>query len=149
MAEAILNRAGGNRFHAMSAGLEPAQAVDPTTLEQLRSMSLPIEHCFTKPVQGFREESLISLDFIFSSLDLQEAGLARGWPGNPILNQWRIPDPMAFEGRESGRRNPFRSVFTSLQKRINLILDLPIDKIVDLSSRRSCTTGSPQPGPFA
>ena len=129
MAEAILNHLAGGRFHAMSGGLAPARAVDPMTLGELERAGLRRDYCFTKPAEGFRSESLISLDLIISSLDLAEEGYARGWPGNPALLHWRIPDPMEYVGRDNGRRNQFRSVFTSLQKRIQLVVALPMDRL--------------------
>jgi protein-tyrosine-phosphatase len=142
MAEAMLNRVGGSRFHALSAGLDPARAVDGLALEQLAIGGFPVEHCFTKPVQGFREESLIALDFVIAAMDLNEIGLSRGWPGNPLLVHWRIPDPMDFHGRGNGRRNQFRSVFTSLFKRVNLMVALPPEKIALLAVAKD-----PEPEP--
>jgi hypothetical protein len=136
MAEAILNWTAGNHFHGMSAGLDPAPRVDPLALEQLVGAGLPVEHCFTKSIDGFREESSIILDFIISSMDLNESIYSRHWPGNPLLIYWHIPDPMTFKGRGHGRRNHFRSVFISLQKRISLFVALPIDKIVEMSDGR-------------
>jgi len=136
MAEAILNRTAGNHFHGMSAGFDPAPRVDPMALEQLVTAGLPVEHCFTKSIHGFREDSSIPLDFIISSMDLSESIYSRHWPGNPLLIHWRIPDPMELQGRGSGHRNQFRSVFTSLQKRIGLFISLPIDKIAEMSDGR-------------
>ena len=129
MAEAILNHVAGGSFHALSAGLGPARAVDPMTLEQLERAGLRVDCCFPKAVQGIREESHIALDLVISSEDLIEAGLGRGWPGNPQIIHWRIPDPMAYEGRDNGRRNQFRSVFAALQTRIQLVVALPLDRL--------------------
>ena len=130
MAEAILNHLAGDAFHALSAGMAPAKAVDPMTLDQLERAGLPTDHCFTKPAQAFREECYLSLDLVISAMDLAEVGCGRGWPGNPALLQWRIPDPMAYVGRDSGRRNHFRSAFALLQTRIQLIVALPMDRLV-------------------
>ena len=135
MAEAFLNHTAGGKFHAMSGGLAPARSVDPMTLELLESAGIRKDFCFTKPAAGFRGESLISLDLVISCLDLAEEGYGRGWPGNPTLLQWRIPDPMTHEGRESGRRNQFRSAFASLQRRIQLIVALPLERLAGHSGQ--------------
>jgi arsenate reductase len=132
MAEGLLRRAGRNRFLAFSAGLDPAPAVDAMTLEQLVHAGMATDHCFTKSFRRFREDSLLPLDFIFSAMDLNEIGLAGDWPGDPLLVHWKIPDPMAFTGRVSGRRNRFRQVFSSLARRVDLITALPLAKTLEL-----------------
>ena len=130
MGEAILNHTAGSAFHALSGGMAPARAVDPMTLEQLQRAGLPVDHCFTKPMQAFREESHLALDLVISCVDLIEAGYARGWPGNPAILHWRIPDPKDYVGRDSGRRNQFRAAFALLQTRIQLLAALPMDRLV-------------------
>ena len=129
MAESILNHTAGSTFHAMSGGLAPARSVDPMAMELLDRAGIRRDFCFTKPAEGFRGDSFIALDLVISCLDLVEEGYGRGWPGNPTLLHWRIPDPMTHEGRDSGRRNQFRSAFASLQRRIQLIVALPLNKL--------------------
>ena len=82
---------------------------------------------------------MIQLDFVISSLDLHDLGLSRGWPGNPMVVHWKIPDPMEFIGREKGRINQFRSVYASLYSRIKIFVSLPLEKRVALA------TGQPFP----
>jgi len=129
MAEAILNHTAGDAFHALSGGLAPARAVDPMTLEQLERAGIRTDGCFPKSALAFREERHIALDLVISSEDLLEAGYGRGWPGTPQVIHWRIPDPMEYEGRDNGRRNQFKSVFASLQRRIQLVVALPVDRL--------------------
>ena len=135
MAEALLRRDGGRRFLPMSAGIDPAPAVDPMTLDQLASAGLRSDWCFTKSILTVREDSMLRLDFICSAMDLEEIGLAGDWPGHPAIVHWNVPDPMEYLGRTSGRRSHFRAAFTALAKRIDLLTSLPQGKVLEL--RRS------------
>jgi len=95
-----------------------------------------VDQFYTKSYQGFRDDSLLHLDFIYSAMDLNEIGLARAWPGEPVVVHWKIPDPMKFIGRVSGRRNHFRNAYTSLAKRIELLTSLPLEKVLAFKARQ-------------
>jgi hypothetical protein len=68
-------------------------------------------------------------------MDLSELGLARGWPGDQAVVQWKVPDPMEFTGRINGRRNQFRAALASLAKRIDLLTALRQEKIMEARIR--------------
>jgi arsenate reductase len=42
---------------------------------------------------------------------------------------WGVADPAAASGTDEEKRRAFLKVFTELSTRINLLLDLPIEKI--------------------
>ncbi|MDP2730670.1 MAG: arsenate reductase ArsC [Dehalococcoidales bacterium] len=44
MAEAFLNKLAGGRFKALSAGTEPAEAINPTVVEAMREVGIDISH---------------------------------------------------------------------------------------------------------
>jgi hypothetical protein len=51
------------------------------------------------------------------------------WPGQPITAHWGVPDPAAVQGSDDEKRRAFVSAFRTLSVRINLLLNLPIDKL--------------------
>ncbi|HLW73498.1 MAG TPA: arsenate reductase ArsC, partial [Gammaproteobacteria bacterium] len=48
------------------------------------------------------------------------------WPGAPVKVHWGLPDPAAAEGSEAARLAAFAATFTALEKRIDLLLGLPL-----------------------
>ena len=50
------------------------------------------------------------------------------WPGKPATAHWGIPDPAHVEGEEA-RREAFRIAYAQLERRIQQLMNLPIDKL--------------------
>ncbi len=66
LAEALLNREGGGRFHAFSAGSFPKGAVHPLALEVLRDRGFPTEGLRSKSWDEFAAPGSPPLDIIRS-----------------------------------------------------------------------------------
>ena len=49
-----------------------------------------------------------------------------GWPGQPITAHWGVPDPAAVDGTEAECILVYRNVFGMLERRIRLLVALPI-----------------------
>src|SRR6185312_4431926 len=67
MAEAIMNRAGGGRFVAHSAGSHPTGVVNPHASALLQRMNHPTEHLWSKPWDVFtrsKNPDAPELDFV-------------------------------------------------------------------------------------
>ena len=54
------------------------------------------------------------------------------WPGKPISAHWGVDDPAAKEGSKSIKMQTFQKAFSQLYRRIDLLLNLPMDSLVDL-----------------
>ena len=69
MAEAIMNRLGGGRFKAFSAGSHPTGVVNPQALALLERMHHPTEDLRSKPWDEFalaHNPEAPALDFVFT-----------------------------------------------------------------------------------
>ena len=130
MAEAILNRAGRGRFKAFSAGSHPKGKINPrharsacasstTTSRRLRSKSWA----------EFATPGAPDLDFVFTVCDNAAGESCPLWPGQPITAHWGIPDPAAAEGSEAEIALAFKDAYRMLNRRIDLFLALPIEKL--------------------
>ena len=69
MAEAILNHIGKGRFKAFSAGVHPAQTVDPVVQELLEHAKVPYLESKPKHYQDFAQQTSSPLDFVFTLSD--------------------------------------------------------------------------------
>ena len=55
------------------------------------------------------------------------------WPGQPIVADWRMPDPAAVEGNDEEKRKAFRDTARLLHRRLDLLRNLPIEKLDKLA----------------
>ena len=129
MAEAILNRAGGGRFKAFSAGSHPKGAVNPYALDLLRKFNYDVSAMRSKSWAEFARAGAPDLDFVFTVCDNAAGEACPLWPGQPITAHWGIPDPAAAEGSEAEIALAFRDAYRMLDRRIGLFLALPIEKL--------------------
>lgn len=127
LAEAIMNREGGGRFRAFSAGSFPKGEVHPAALGLLRELNYPTGDLRSKSWDEFAAEGAPQLDFIFTVCDNAAGETCPVWPGKPVTAHWGIEDPAAVEGE--GQRAAFWDALRQMQRRIELFLALPLDSI--------------------
>jgi arsenate reductase (thioredoxin) len=129
LAEAYLNSAGGGRFVAYSAGSHPAGRVNPLALELLAKHRLPTEGLRSKNWDEFARPGAPHMSFVFTVCDNAAGEVCPVWPGQPLTAHWGIEDPAAVQGTDQQKRKAFLKAFTQLTARINLLLNLPLDKL--------------------
>lgn len=134
LAEALFNNLplSLRKFVAYSAGSSPAGEVDPIALELLRESGLPTDNLRSKGLQGFSEPGAPSIDLVISICDPQSGEGCLGWNGEAADAQWHIRNPALVEG-EQARRKAFKEVFAALRGRIDLMANLPVEKLDALS----------------
>ena len=133
LAEALLNRIGGGRFRAWSAGSHPKGAVHPLALELLRERGYDTSGCRSKGWSEFAAAGAPALDFVFTVCDDAAGEACPFWPGRPITAHWGLEDPAAFQGPEDEQRRLFRRVYVELERRISLFTQLGIESLDRLS----------------
>jgi len=129
LAEAYLNSAGRERFVGYSAGSHPAGRVNPFALELLAKHRLPTEDLRSKNWDEFAQPGAPQMSFVFTVCDNAAGEVCPVWPGQPVTAHWGIEDPAAVGGTHEEKRKAFLRAFTQLTARINLLLNLPIDKL--------------------
>ena len=125
MAEAILNRLGKQHFTAYSAGSQPTGTVRPEAIRQLKTANLPTDGLRSKSWEEFEKEGAPAFDFVFTICD-EAAKVCPVWPGQPITAHWSVPDPAAVAGTPEEIQEAFRDAFLMLDRRIGLLLALPL-----------------------
>lgn len=131
LAEAAMNRAGGDRFRAYSAGSFPKGDVHPMTIEVLRELGFATDGLRSKSWDEFAAPGAPAMDFIFTVCDDAAGETCPIWPGRPTTAHWGIEDPAKVEG--PGQKQAFMTALTYLKTRIALFMALPLDTIDEMA----------------
>jgi arsenate reductase (thioredoxin) len=136
MAEAILNRKGKPNFTAYSAGSHPAGKVRPEALKQIEAAGLSTDGLRSKNWEEFGRPGSPKMDFVFTVCDNAAKETCPFWPGQPMTAHWGVPDPAAVEGTPEQIEKGFREAFVTLDRRISLLLCLPLTSLDKLAIKR-------------
>jgi arsenate reductase (thioredoxin) len=136
MAEAILNRKGQPTFTAYSAGSHPSGSVRPEALKQLERAHISTEGARSKNWSEFAKPSAPRMDFVFTVCDNAAKEVCPLWPGQPMTAHWGVPDPAAVEGTPEEIERAFRDAFLMLDRRISLLLCLPLSSLDKLAIQK-------------
>ena len=136
MAEAIMNHKGKPNFTAYSAGSHASGFIRPEALRQLESAHLPTEGQRSKSWDEFANPGAPEMNFVFTVCDVTAKELCPVWPGQPMTANWGVPDPTAVEGSPEHIERAFRDAFNVLDRRISLLLSLPLVSLDKLSIQK-------------
>ena len=136
MAEAILNAKGKPAFTAYSAGSHPSGRVRPEALRQLELAKISTEGLRSKSWDEFALSDAPKLNFVLTVCDNAAKEVCPLWPGQPTSAHWGIPDPAAVQGSEAEVKRAFRDAFLLLNRRIDLFLSLPLEKLDSIALKR-------------
>lgn len=136
MAEAIMNWKGRPNFTAYSAGSHPSGSVRPEALNLLKGARLPIDGLRSKSWEEFAKPGAPQLNFVFTVCDNAAKEVCPVWPGQPMTAHWGVPDPAAVTGSPEQIERAFREAFMVLERRISLLLCLPLASLDKLAIQR-------------
>ncbi len=133
MAEAILNKSGGGKFRAYSAGSQPKGEVHPQTILLLTRLGYDTSSYRSKSWEEFARAGAPKLDFVFTVCDDAAGESCPIWPGQPMSAHWGIPDPAAASGTSAQIALAFSNAYRMLSQRIGIFAALPFEKLDQLS----------------
>jgi len=136
MAEAILKQKGKPNFTALSAGSHPSGVVRPEALRQLEIAHLPTAGLRSKAWDEFSGPGAPELHFVFTVCDNAAQERCPLWPGQPMNAHWGVPDPAAVQGTGEQIERAYREAFFLLDRRISLLLCLPLGSLDRLALKR-------------
>ncbi|KRH78572.1 glutaredoxin arsenate reductase [Ferrovum sp. JA12] len=139
LGEVLFNALGKGRFRAYSAGSTPNGQVNPMAIALLQEMGLPTEGLRSKSWDEFAVEGAPHFDFIFTVCDNAAGEVCPVWSGHPVTAHWGIPDPAHVEPLEA-RAHAFRKAYSQLARRIQLFMELPIEKLDRLALQNELTS---------
>jgi arsenate reductase (thioredoxin) len=136
MAEAIMNKKGWPNFTAYSAGSHPTERVNPHALKMIETARLPTEGLRSKGWDEFVKPGAPELHFVFTVCDNAAKEVCPVWPGQPMNAHWAVPDPASVAGSDEQIERAFRDAFTVLERRISLLLCLPLASLDKLAIQK-------------
>jgi arsenate reductase len=129
IAEKVLNRKGGGKFLAESAGSQPATRVNPYAIETLERHGYFWTGGHPRGLDGLAERTW---DFVITVCDRAREACPF-FPGQPLIAHWGMPDPAAVEGSDDEKRRAFDDTILLISRRIDLFLALPMEKLSRLA----------------
>lgn len=136
LAECIMNRDGGGKFVAYSAGSMPKGEVNPHAIGLLKRLNYKTDNLRSKSWEEFAVPGAPELDFVITVCDNAAGEVCPIWPGQPIQAHWGVPDPAAAEGSDVIIELAFAEAYRQLYNRITLFAALPIASLDRLALKR-------------
>ena len=139
LAEAVLNHLGQGRFRAFSAGSSPRaqQQPHPLGLAVLNTAGISTAGLRSKSWDEFTAPDAPHMDLIITVCDNAAAEVCPYWPGQPATAHWGYPDPSAGDARDEVKAEAFRQTLHALQRRMQLLVNLPPERLTALSLQDS------------
>ena len=136
MAECVLNRLGGGKFRAYSAGSQPTGMVNPLALNLLRKTNYDVSKLRSKSWDEFATPEAPPLDFVFTVCDDAANEVCPIWPGQPMSAHWGLPNPAKAQGTAAVKAFAFDDCFRMLHQRVSIFVNLPIESLSKLSLQK-------------
>jgi arsenate reductase len=133
LAEVQLNKLGGGKFKAFSAGSHPAGRVNPFAIDFLESNGFSTDGLRSKSWDEFAAPGAPVMDYVLTVCDQAAGEQCPFWPGQPMSAHWGVPDPAAVEGTDEQKRRAFRDTAAIMRKRIELFTSLPVASLNRMS----------------
>lgn len=114
MAEGYLRHAAGDRFEALSAGIDP-KGLNPLAVEAMREIGIDISHQKSKDVASFLGQSI---PYIVTVCDNARERCPI-FPRTYKFLHWSLEDPAAVEGSRDHCLEAFRRVRDQIVQKIN------------------------------
>jgi protein-tyrosine-phosphatase/DNA-binding transcriptional ArsR family regulator len=125
MAEAILQKLGGTRFQAWSAGSDPVAEPNPEVIAKLRVFGHDTDGMHSKSWHEFTGPSAPRMDFIITLCDAPEGPACPDFGEFAVSGAWPLPDPAKFTGSAVERSAMLNEIYASLRRRLEIFMALP------------------------
>ncbi len=125
MAEAILQKIGGSRFHAYSAGSDPIKAPLRDVIERLKALGHDVSSLRSKSWNEFTGPNAPRMDFVIALCDILHGQTCPDFGEVAMTGAWPLPDPAKFKGSPTERAILLNELYASLRRRIEIFTALP------------------------
>lgn len=119
MAEALLNRAGGGKVVAESAGARPAERVSRFAVAALAEAGIEWQGHAPRGLDGLDRERW---DAVVTVCDRAKESCPI-FPGHPLVLHWSLEDPAEATGTDEQRLAVFRGIRNDIARRVDGLLE--------------------------
>jgi protein-tyrosine-phosphatase len=103
--------------------------VNKFALELLAKSRIDVSGLRSKGCAEFARPGAPVMDFVFTVCDSAAGEPCPVWPGQPMTAHWGVDDPAKVQGTDEHKRQAFKSALAHLSARINLFMNLPLQKL--------------------
>lgn len=132
MAECLINRLGGGRWRAFSAGSHPSGVVNPLTIAVLEENGHPVDGLRSKSWDEFAAPDAPRMDLVMTVCDNAAGEICPIWPGHPAKIHVGFPDPAAAAGTLEDRLATFRNVYSMIETKVRRLIEIGADRAREL-----------------
>jgi arsenate reductase len=125
MAEALLQKIGRGRFHAYSAGSNPAEAPLPEVIDRLKNLGHDVSHLRCKSWNEFTGPEAPRMDFVIALCDTPHGQFCPDLGTKFVTGAWPVPDPVQFAGSASERTTLLNELYAMIRRRLEIFISLP------------------------
>jgi len=149
MAEAILQSLALQRFHAWSAGSDPAEAPMPAVIEKLRGLGHDTSSLHSKSWDVFTGPEAPRMDFVIALCDVLDGQSCPDFGATAITAAWPLPDPARFHGSPAECATLLNELYASLRRRLEIFTSLPFAALDRMAMRARLEAIGAGPAPLA
>ena len=121
IAEALLQRYGGDAFEVYSAGTEVTR-VNPYAIRVLADLGIDWRDARSKSITGFLDESF---DYVITVCD-RARETCPVFPGSTNTLHWGLDDPSEVEGTDDERLAAFKRTETEVATRLRPFIEVAL-----------------------
>lgn len=129
LGEALASTHASGKFVGYSAGSTPGTTVNPFAKELALQMGYDESKLRSKSWDEYGLPDAPQMDFIIAVCDNAAGEVCPFWLGKPASAHWGFPDPSQVQGTDDDKRRAFKEVMIGLKKRIDLLADMPLDRL--------------------
>lgn len=131
--EVLATQTSKGKFIGYSAGSTPGGKINPFAVEIAEKYKYDLSKLRSKSWDEYAQADAPQMDFIITVCDNAAGEVCPFWPGKPATAHWGYPDPSSVEGGDDAKRQAFKAVELGLKKRLEILLNLPLEKLDALS----------------
>ena len=136
MAEAILQKYGGGRFRAYSAGSAPVDQPNPEVIARLRTLGHDTDALRSKSWHEFTGPAAPRMDFVITLCDALDGPVCPDFGDLAVTGAWPLPDPAKFTGSAVERSAMLNELYASLRRRLDIFAALPFASLDRMAMKR-------------